>query len=48
MGLGMGQNENAWAVVVIGGAWLVAQGAWTLLGYLRGHPKHQSREMVRP
>jgi hypothetical protein len=48
MFLRMGQDENAWAALLIGGAWLVAQGAWTLLGYVRRHPRHETEEMVRP
>jgi hypothetical protein len=48
MCLRMGQDAIPWAAVFIGGAWLAAQGAWTLLGYMRRHPKHETEEMVRP
>ena len=40
MYLHMGQDDNAWTAVLIGGVWLVAQGAWRLLGYLRRYPRY--------
>jgi hypothetical protein len=48
MFLRMGQDDSPWAAVLIGGAWLAAQGTWTLLGYMRRYPKHATEEMVRP
>lgn len=41
------QNTNAWAAVLIGGAWLVGQGVWRLVGYTHAHPRCQSAESVR-
>jgi hypothetical protein len=38
MRMDMGRDANAWTAVVIGGAWLAAQGCWRLVGYLRRHP----------
>lgn len=48
MYLDMGQNANAWSVVFIAGAWLSAQGAWRLAGYVRRHPKCEPVGSLRP
>jgi hypothetical protein len=48
MFLRMGQDENAWTAVLIGGAWLAAQGAWRLLGYVRRNPRSEAVETLRP
>ena len=48
MCLRMDQDENAWTAVLLGGAWLAAQGAWRLLGYLRRHPNYETGGMLRP
>ena len=47
MFLNLGQDDNAWAAVLIGGVWLSAQGAWRLLGYLRRHPNCEPVESSR-
>lgn len=46
MRMDMGRDANAWTAVVIGGAWLAAQGSWRLLGYLRRHPRYEPVENV--
>jgi len=48
MYLHMGQDDNAWVAVFIGGVWLLAQGAWRLLAYVRQHPKYEPVESLRP
>ncbi len=45
--LHMGRDANAWAAVVIGGAWLLTQGGWKLICYLRKHPRYESAETVQ-
>jgi len=34
--------------LLIGGAWLTAQGAWTLAGYLRSNPRQPGMDGTRP
>ena len=48
MFLRMGQDDNAWIAVLIGGAWLAAQGAWRLLDYVRRNPRSEAVETLRP
>jgi hypothetical protein len=48
MCLHMGQDDNSWTAVLIGGVWLSAQGAWRLLGYMRRHPNCEPVESLRP
>ena len=42
------QDVNAWTTVLIGGVWLVAQGGWRLIGYVRRHPSTPPLESFRP
>ncbi|MDR3702454.1 MAG: hypothetical protein P4L56_22590 [Candidatus Sulfopaludibacter sp.] len=48
MQLHMSQDDNAWIALLLGGAWLAAQGVFRLLGYVRRHPKCEPAESVRP
>jgi hypothetical protein len=47
MFLHMGRDENTFAAILIGGAWLAAQGTWRLLGYLRRNPGNEAVETLR-
>jgi len=46
MFLHMGQDENAWTAVLIGGVWLAALGIWRLVGYVRRYPKYEAVERL--
>lgn len=43
------KSEARWFVpLVIGGAWLLGMGTWTLIHYLRAHPKPDTGQEGRP
>jgi|GEM_PF-1440410 len=48
MWLHLNEDANPWAAVLLGGVWLAAQGAWSLLRYLRRYPKRYPVEQMLP
>ncbi|MDR3718311.1 MAG: hypothetical protein P4K98_05880 [Bryobacteraceae bacterium] len=48
MWMHLSQDVNPWIAVLLGGVWLLAQGAWSLLSYMRRYPKRYPVEQVLP